>query len=352
MGASEGVLAVFVQELAGVRAACGSPSLSDLVSHSAGLPYPLARSTISDKLNGRSLPGWEFVLSFVTACRAYAETAGLRPPSDLVDVVHWDERHLRLLRDLDPIRRDVRLAHAAGDALRTREGTPDRPAPRMLPAAVRLLAGRTDQLQWLSRLADEAGEGGSAVIAAIHGTAGVGKTALAVHAAHLVADRFPDGQLYVNLHGFDPGGQIVTSAAAVRGFLEALSVPPERVPASQAAQADLYRSLVAGRRMLVLLDNARDAEHVRPLVPGASASLVLVTSRDRLTGLIARDGAQSMPLDLLTESQARQLIVDRLGDDRVRGRRPRSTRSSRDAPGCRWRSASSPPGPRSDPRCR
>ena len=135
------------------------------------------------------------------------------------------------------------------------------------------------------------------VISAIGGTAGVGKTTLAVHWAHQVAGRFPDGQLYVNLRGFHPSGEPVAATDALRGFLDALGCPgrPGSRPA-WTAQAALYRSLMADRRMLVVLDNARDAEQVRPLLPGGPGCLVLVTSRSQLAGLAATEGAHQLTL--------------------------------------------------------
>jgi tetratricopeptide (TPR) repeat protein len=179
-------------------------------------------------------------------------------------------------------------------------------------------AGRSGELATLTGLLrGRADAGGTVVISAIGGTAGVGKTALAVYWAHQVADRFPDGQLYVNLRGFDPAGQVMDPAEAVRRFLDALGVPPERIPADLDAQAALYRSHLAGRRMLVVLDNARDTAQVRPLLPGAPTCLVLVTSRNQLTGLIAADGAHPVSLDLLSAAEAWELLARRLGGDRV-----------------------------------
>ena len=195
--------------------------------------------------------------------------------------------------------------------------------PRQVPADVTGFTGRGDHLRELDKLVD-AGAAGAVMISAIAGTAGVGKTALAVHWAHRVARRFPDGQLYVNLRGFDPGGAPTDPATAVRGFLHALEVSPRRVPAGLDEQAALYRSLLAGRRMLVLLDNARDADQVRPLLPGSPGCLAVVTSRDKLIGLIAESGAYPLTVDLLPRDEARHLLERRIGAPgrgRARGRR-------------------------------
>jgi DNA-binding winged helix-turn-helix (wHTH) protein/tetratricopeptide (TPR) repeat protein len=195
-------------------------------------------------------------------------------------------------------------------------GPADRPA--QLPMAVRGFAGRSGELERLDALLTGTAPGAApstVVISAVSGAPGVGKTSLAVHWAHRIADRFPDGQLYVNLRGFDPGGAVMEPADAVRGFLDALGV--ERVPPGFDARIALYRSTLAGRRVLVVLDNARDAEQVRPLLPGTPGCLVIVTSRDRLTPLVAAEGAYPLPLDPLTDDEARALLAARLGADRV-----------------------------------
>jgi tetratricopeptide (TPR) repeat protein/transcriptional regulator with XRE-family HTH domain len=192
-----------------------------------------------------------------------------------------------------------------------------RPVPAQLPADVAGFVGRTDELGRLQKLLDGGDRPATVVISAIAGTAGVGKTALAVYWAHQALDRFPDGQLYVNLRGFDPGGTVATPDEVVRSFLDALDVPAQRLPAGLDAQAALYRSLLAERRMLVLLDNARDVDQVRPLLPGAPGCLVLVTSRNQLTGLIAGAGAVPLTLDVLTPDEARDLLAQRIGVDRT-----------------------------------
>ena len=225
---------------------------------------------------------------------------------------------VRLLADafeLAGVERDRFCRSALEDAV------PDvargRPVPAQLPADVAGFVGRTDQLSRLGKLLDGGDRPATVVISAIAGTAGVGKTALAVHWAHASLDRFPDGQLYVNLRGFDPGGTVAMPGEVVRFFLDALDVPAQLVPEGLDAQSALYRSLLAERRMLVLLDNARDAEQVRPLLPGTSSCLVLVTSRNQLTGLIAGAGALPPPLDVLSPEEARDLLARRLGMDRV-----------------------------------
>ena len=192
------------------------------------------------------------------------------------------------------------------------------PAPAQLPPDVRGFAGRTDEMRRLDKIAVGAGDQPTAiVIAAVAGTAGVGKTALAVHWAHRVAGRFPDGQLFVNLRGFDAAGTLTQPAEAIRGFLEALGVPADQVPTNLDALVGLYRSRLSTKRMLIVLDNARDAEQVRPLFPGAPGCLVLVTSRNQLASLAAAEAAQLLPLDLLTDVEARQLLAQRLGREQV-----------------------------------
>ena len=190
--------------------------------------------------------------------------------------------------------------------------------PRQLPTGVTGFTGRAAELKKLTGWLDEAAlPGGTVVISAINGMGGIGKTALAVQWAYQVADRFPDGQLYVNLRGFDPVGPPVTPAEAVRGFLDALEVPAARIPVNLDHQAALYRSLLAGRKVLVLLDNAHDADQVRPLLPGSPGCGVLVTSRYRLTSLIAEQGAHPLNVDLFTPADAREMLVSRLGVERV-----------------------------------
>ncbi len=187
----------------------------------------------------------------------------------------------------------------------TARDEPPGPVPRQLPADVRGFVNRIDDLARLDQLVDDSAASGAAIV--VVGTAGVGKTSLAVHWAHRIRDRFPDGQLYVNLRGYDPGPPI-TPHEVLERFLHALGTPGAAVPADLESRGALFRSLLSGRRVLVVLDNAATVGQVRPLLPGNSECLVLVTSRSSLTGLVARDGAHRLSLRVLTETEATELI--------------------------------------------
>lgn len=194
---------------------------------------------------------------------------------------------------------------------------------RQLPVDVAHFTGRIGELAMLDDVLlteENAARPTAMVIAAVAGTAGVGKTALVVHWAHRVRHRFPDGQLFVNLRGYDPGPPM-TAEQALEEFLRAMGVPAERIPAGVAARAALYRSLLDGRRMLIVLDNAASAEQVRPLLPGSPTCRVVVTSRSRLSGLIAREGASRVTLDLLSPTEAIALLGDVVGAERVAAER-------------------------------
>jgi len=236
-------------------------------------------------------------------------------------------RHYRLVRarlveelGIDP-GPELRAAHAAllnddGGGAIPAESRPAHRIPKQLPAEPRGFTGRAAELSLLDSLVPGAGRAGGA-IAAVSGTAGVGKTALAVHWAHRVRDRFPDGQLYANLRGHAPGPP-ASPIEILAQFLSALGIPPERVPTDGETAAALYRTLTTDRRTLVLLDNAAGPEQVRPLLPAGPGCLVVVTGRDRMTGLVAVHGARRLTLDVLSPDDAVELLAGVLGHDRVR----------------------------------
>ncbi|MEO6084587.1 MAG: BTAD domain-containing putative transcriptional regulator [Umezawaea sp.] len=245
-------------------------------------------------------------------------------PADALE--HYRCTRQRLVRELGtepgPALRQLHQRSLAADpALTLPDADPapepttvQAPQPRQLPAAPALFVGRHNELERL-----DAAQGGASavVISAIAGAGGIGKTSLALHWAHRHADRFPDGQLFVDLRGFSPDDEPMNPAVAVRGFLDALGVDPGGLPPDLDAQAALYRSLISGKRMLVVLDNAAGADQVAPLLPGTSTCTVLITGRTTLALLMDRYGACHLQLGILTREEAHALLVERIGDGRA-----------------------------------
>ena len=269
-----------------------------------------SRSQLYEILDGRISrpPAWDrLVEPLVRACTGNDERA----------VGIWRRRHSVLVAVYRELKRQYRTAELPGPVVRARV------VPAQLPADVEVFTGRSQELAELDRLLARTAETAAAarvtgrkstavVISAVCGTAGVGKTALALRWAHRVRDEFPEGQLYVNLHGFDPE-QPLPAADALAGFLRALGLTGQDIPAEVEERAAAYRSLLDGRRMLVVLDNASSVEQVRPLLPGTASCVVVVTSRDSLAGLVARHSARRLDLDLLPLEDAVALLAALIG---------------------------------------
>jgi tetratricopeptide (TPR) repeat protein/transcriptional regulator with XRE-family HTH domain len=301
-------------------------TLEDLAVLLRDLRRQHARRRRDSRLTYRELAartGWS-----LTAIAEYF-TARTLPPTDrfdalleVLDATPAQRRALATARDrIEEASRQAksrRKTHPAPPAKASPPPTRPRPAPTQLPAPPGMFTGRVRELAELdAALVDQSAADRMLAICAIGGMGGIGKTWLALHWAHRNLDRFTDGQLYADLRGFDPGGQPLTPTTVLRGFLEALGVAPTAIPAEHQAQAGLFRSLAAGRRMLILLDNARDTAQVTPLLPGGTACTVLITSRQQLTGLIAAHGARSVALDVLHEDEARQLLARHCGRTRL-----------------------------------
>jgi tetratricopeptide (TPR) repeat protein len=269
-----------------------------------------SRSQLYEILDGRISrpPEWDrLVEPLVRACTGNDERA----------VGIWRRRHDVLVAVYSELKRLHRPTDAPGPVPVARV------VPAQLPADVEAFTGRSEELADLDRLLTGTSDMGAAaqatgrsstavVISAVSGTAGVGKTALALRWAHRVRNKFQDGQLYVNLHGFDPE-QPLSTADALAGFLRALGLAGQNIPVEEEERAATYRSLLDGRRMLVVLDNASSVEQVRPLLPGTPSCVVIVTSRDSLTGLVVRHSARRMDLDLLPLEDAVALLAALIG---------------------------------------
>lgn len=283
-------LTIFCAALRELRRDAGQPPLTALRDAMTRRP---GVSTLSDVLNAKitRAPDWALVADFVTACA----TLGATSP----DLATWQRRHADLERQLEAI-------------ARARQDTPPPAvaAARTLPHDIATFTGRDRELARLADSVMAARSNGSVGIVAINGMAGVGKTALAVHAAHLMAARFPDGQLFVDLHAHTAGQAPVSPADALHALLPSVGVEPAAIPESVDERAALWRSRLASRRILVLLDNAVSHEQVKPLLPGAPGACVLITGRRRLAAL---DGVVTMPLDILPPPEAAELFVRTAG---------------------------------------
>jgi tetratricopeptide (TPR) repeat protein len=294
----------------------GIETLADLAAALRRLRRQHARNSGDSPLTYRELAaktGWA-----LGAVGEYFSGRRL-PPTDRFDVLLGllgaspaEQGALATARDRVEERRRRQKAPAAAD--KPPAPSPAWPSPAQLPLDAPGFAGRESELAALDAVhADGARDRTAGAVVTVSGTAGVGKTALAVRWAHRVADRFPDGQLFVNLRGYDCE-QPVPAADVLAGFLRALGVPACDIPLDPQERAAGYRTALSRRRVLIVLDNAGSAEQVRPLLPGTPSCMVLVTSRGSLAGLVALDGARRVEVDLLPEAAAVGLLrrlVDR-----------------------------------------
>jgi tetratricopeptide (TPR) repeat protein len=299
IGPSAGPVGELATGLRQLREKAGKPSYRELARQAR-----FSTTVLSEAAGGRALPTLPVLRAFVHACGG--------------DVAEWEERWEQAAASL---RQDP---GAAGPPRPARHDVPPRPdpapagpmarpvPPRQLPAAVSPFVGRAGELAVLSSVLGRHRSRGETTVITIRGTAGVGKSALAIHWAHEAADHFPDGQLYIDLRGFDHDGTPLSAPHAIREFLDAFGVPVERIPPSPEAQGHLYRSMLADKRVLIILDNALDSDQVRALLPASSAVVVLVTSRNALAGLAATHGALGLTLNELSEAEARAMLAARL----------------------------------------
>jgi DNA-binding SARP family transcriptional activator/tetratricopeptide (TPR) repeat protein len=262
---------------------------------------------------------------FADGRHVLAEELGIDPGTELSRIhqqVLKGDPALNLAADAT---RDGQQDQASGSArARPKAGTGSRgyaepvlPLPAQLPLDAQGFSGHHDELRALHDMLPTARAAETVPVAVISGTAGVGKTALAIRFGHQVAKHFPDGQLYINLRGRDPARPPMEPIEALGLLLVSFGMPPHRLTSSTEERAALFRSLVDGKRILAVLDNASNAAQVRPLLPGSPDCLVVVTSRNQMVGLVAAEGATLISLDVLGDDEAHEMLARRLGRERV-----------------------------------
>lgn len=291
-------LLMFCTMLRELRTTAGNPTLQTL---RAAMPRHPGISTLSDVLNARitTAPDWDLVAEFVAACSTLARNSSPARalPTPSADLRTWQVRHADLERQLELLARRPPVASAALTSFAVH---------RTVPHDVPEFTGRQLEVDRLMATARAAGAGGVVRICVVDGMAGVGKTALVVHVAHRLADDFPDGQLFLELRAHTAGPSPVSPAEALDVLLRMIGVDPRTVPDSIEERAALWRDRLAGRRVLLVLDDAVGHDQVRPLLPGASGCCVMITSRRRVGALA---GATATPLDTLPPQDAAELFI-------------------------------------------
>nr|WP_157528718.1 tetratricopeptide repeat protein [Kibdelosporangium sp. MJ126-NF4]CEL20055.1 transcriptional regulator, SARP family [Kibdelosporangium sp. MJ126-NF4]CTQ97279.1 transcriptional regulator, SARP family [Kibdelosporangium sp. MJ126-NF4] len=294
-------LRVFCALLRELRRSAGQPSFEAVRRRMPGSP---GVSTLSDLVNARirTAPDWHMVAGFVQACTSFAHDIGRADsvPPALASLESWQRKHTDLEGQLDAIQRHTRHLPAQLPAM-----TAAMAMARTLPHQVGTFTGRVTEVRRLTDFITRSVANGQVGIHAIDGMAGVGKTALAVRVVHHLAKLFPDGQLFLDLHAHTTGQSPVSPADALGALLRAVGVDPRAVPERLDERAALWRDRIAGRRILILLDDAVGHEQIVPLLPGTSGCCVVVTSRRRLTAL---DGV-TMSLETLPPDQAADLFT-------------------------------------------
>lgn len=323
MAPTDDELIKFVSRLQDLRRRSGNPSLSQLSNLTAQVASRIPKSTLHEKLRADSVPDWEFVSAFVHACVIFSRSKNIALAAADTDRDIWRAEHRRMLQAVAAARPAQRKARAAHQELSSpgRYGRLDA-IQRQLPADVMTFTGRQEELHLLDQILLGLGTAANtSTVAVVSGPAGVGKTALAVHWSRTAAPRFPDGQLYVDLRGYDPDRPTApTEALAV--MLRSLGLPGAQLGADTDERAAQFRSAISDRQVLLVLDNAKDTDHVRLLLPGSALCRTLVTSRDQLTGLVARSGAERVELKPFSLEQSVSLLDALMG--RQNAGRPRS----------------------------